>query len=58
MKRAIGTFVVVTVGTLLLAGCWEPKAEKKAKEQQQQAASESFWNITPPDRSKDEGFKP
>lgn len=55
MKRTIAA-VLATVSVLMLSGCWESEDEKKAKAQQ--AASEKFWNIPKPDRSKDEGFTP
>ncbi|MBV4490948.1 hypothetical protein [Pseudomonas oryzicola] len=56
MKRTIIGAMLVAVAALSLSGCFESEAEKKAKEQQE--ASEKFWKITPPDRSKDKGFKP
>lgn len=56
MKRTIIGAILVAITALSLSGCWESEADKKAKEQQE--ASEKFWNITPPDRSKDKGFKP
>ena len=56
MKRTIIGAMLVAVTALSLSGCFESEAEKKAKEQQE--ASEKFWKITPPDRSKDQGFKP
>ncbi|MGE8328602.1 MULTISPECIES: hypothetical protein [Pseudomonas] len=56
MKRVISLAILATASAVLLSGCWESEAEKKAK--QQQEASENFWNISPPDRSKDKGFKP
>jgi len=55
MMRTIAA-VLATAAVLMLSGCWESEDEKKAKAQQE--ASEKFWNITPPDRSKDKGFKP
>ena len=55
MKRTI-VAILATATVVLLSGCWDSEDEKKAKEQQ--AASEKLWNITPPDRSKDKGFKP
>ncbi|MCE7762907.1 hypothetical protein GQL56_09660 [Pseudomonas putida] len=56
MKRTIIGAILVAITALSLSGCWETEADKKAKEQQE--ASEKLWNITPPDRSKDQGFKP
>ncbi|WP_161492847.1 hypothetical protein [Pseudomonas putida] len=56
MKRAISIVILATASALLLSGCLESEAEKKAQEQQE--ASENLWNITPPDESQDEGFKP
>lgn len=55
MKRAI-TAILATAVVLMLSGCWESEDEKKAKAQQE--ASENLWNITPPDESQDQGFKP
>lgn len=55
MKRTITAFLITST-VLMLSGCWESEAEKKA--QAQQEASENLWKITPPDRSKDQGFKP
>lgn len=56
MKRTVIGAMLVAVTALSLSGCFESEAEKKAKEQQE--ASEKLWEITPPDRSKDQGFKP
>ncbi|MGN8247647.1 hypothetical protein [Pseudomonas sp. SMV7] len=56
MKRTVIGAMLLAITALTLSGCWESEADKKAKEQQE--ASEKFWNITPPDRSKDKGFKP
>ncbi|MNP75218.1 hypothetical protein D3C76_1722400 [compost metagenome] len=56
MKRIISIAILATASALLLSGCWESEEEKKA--QAQQEASEKFWNIPKPDRSKDKGFKP
>ncbi|MBF8646839.1 MULTISPECIES: hypothetical protein [Pseudomonas] len=56
MKRTIIGAMLVAVTALSLSGCFESEAEEKAKEQQE--ASEKLWEITPPDRSKDQGFKP
>lgn len=53
MKRTL--IGAILVAPLSLSGFWESEAEKKAK---QQEASENFWNISPPDRSKDKGIKP
>jgi len=56
MKRTVIGAMLVAASALLLSGCWESEEEKKA--QAQQEASENLWNITPPDESQDEGFKP
>ncbi|MBF8774833.1 hypothetical protein [Pseudomonas fulva] len=55
MKRTVVALLSLT-SMLVLSGCWESADEKKAREQQE--ASENFWNITPPDESKDKGYKP
>jgi len=56
MKRTIVGAAIVAIAAISLSGCWESEADKKAKAQQE--ASDKFWEITPPDRSKDKGFKP
>ncbi|MFJ7007642.1 hypothetical protein [Pseudomonas putida] len=56
MKRTVVGAILVAITALSLGGCLESEAEKKAQEQQE--ASENFWNITPPDESQDEGFTP
>jgi len=56
MKRTIIGSAIIAIAALSLSGCWESEEEKKA--QAQQEASEKFWNIPKPDRSKDKGFKP
>ena len=56
MKRTIVGAAIVAIAAISLSGCWESEADKKAKAQQE--ASDKLWDITPPDRSKDKGFKP
>ncbi|WAB96245.1 hypothetical protein OSW16_16955 [Pseudomonas putida] len=52
----INQAAIVAIAAISLSGCWESGADKKAKTQQE--ASDKLWDITPPDRSKDKGFKP
>lgn len=56
MKRTVIGAAIVAIAAISLSGCWESQADKKDRAQQE--ASENFWKITPPDRSKDKGFKP
>jgi len=56
MKRTVIGSIVVALTALSLSGCFEAEAEQKPKEQKE--VSDKFWEISTPDESQDEGFKP
>jgi len=56
VKRTIIGAILVAVTSLSLSGCFEAEAEQKPKEQKE--VSDKFYQISEPDESQDEGFKP
>ncbi|RAS33990.1 MULTISPECIES: hypothetical protein [unclassified Pseudomonas] len=56
MKRTIIGAMLVAVTSLSLSGCFEAEAEQKPKEQKE--VSDKFYEISEPDESQDQGFKP
>jgi len=56
MKPTIIGAILVAVTSLSLSGCFEAEAEHKPKEQKE--VSDKFYEISEPDESQDEGFKP
>lgn len=56
MKRIVIGAMLVAVTSLSLSGCFEAEAEQKPKEQKE--VSDKFYEISEPDESQDQGFKP